>query len=208
MLDGWSNGKWKCSECGIVISHSIYGKDIAPFGEVSDHLQDHAEQWMEQQKRKKMKQISTDIAAFMSKFQQAIDGNVVQVDAAADRLLSELGRYLIHDAKKWYKIGNEKKSIKAFRAALMIEELGEMLQALGDGNDVELLDATLDQIFVGVGTALAFGITTEQLQKGWDAVQASNMSKSFDPVNQKIRKGKAYFPVDLISILRSNEDDS
>ena len=153
-----------------------------------------------------MKQISTDIVAFMQKFNQSTDNYVIQVDAAADRLLQVLGRKLIDLSKGWYRIGNEKKSIKAFRTALMMEELGETVLALGKGNEVSLFDATLDQVYVVVGTALAYGITVDQLTKGWDAVHASNMTKTLTKDGKKIGKGREYVPVDLVSILRSNED--
>ena len=117
-----------------------------------------------------MKQIATDMMALMQKFKHATDNNVIQVDAAADRLLQAFGREFIRLAKGGYKIGNEKKSIKAFRTAVMMEELGEMIQALGGGKEIELFDATIDQVDVVVGTALAYGITIDHVTTGGDAV--------------------------------------
>jgi hypothetical protein len=57
------------------------------------------------------------------------------------------------------------------------EELDELKQAVEDHNIVEIFDALLDITYVGLGNgALVFGLKDKML-KGYNEVQASNMSK-------------------------------
>lgn len=60
------------------------------------------------------------------------------------------------------------------RARLMLEELGETLIALRDGNRVELADGLADLVYVTVGTAITFGIPFNEV---WREVHRSNMAK-------------------------------
>lgn len=57
------------------------------------------------------------------------------------------------------------------------EELDELKQAVEDNNIIEIFDALLDIAYVGLGNgALVFGLKDKML-KGYNEVQASNMSK-------------------------------
>jgi len=60
------------------------------------------------------------------------------------------------------------------RKSLILEEVGETLKAIDDGDLVEVADGIADSIVVLVGTALEFGIDLTAI---WDEVQRSNMSK-------------------------------
>lgn len=65
-------------------------------------------------------------------------------------------------------------NLLALRARLMLEELGETLMAMAEGNLPDVADGIADLEYVAVGTAIALGIEHDRV---WEAVQASNMDK-------------------------------
>ena len=93
------------------------------------------------------------------------------------------------------------------RAALILEECLETIDAIKEGNLVAIADGLADSIYVLVGTALEYGIP---LHKVWDAVQEANMAK-VDPTtgkvlrreDGKVLKPEGWTPPDIAGILRA-----
>lgn len=96
------------------------------------------------------------------------------------------------------KVGDE----RLYRAHLMIEELAEALEALGNQDEAALADATADLRYVVIGTDVTFGIPSEAVDH---AVHQSNMSKAvrskLDP--RMKNKGPDYKPPDIAAAIRS-----
>jgi len=92
---------------------------------------------------------------------------------------------------------------RVLRAHLMIEELGELLEAMANRNEVGALDALTDLTYVVFGTAVTLDLP---LDEAFQEVHRSNMTKqkmSNDPGKERIRdKGPNYVPADLDAILR------
>ena len=66
------------------------------------------------------------------------------------------------------------------REILFLEEWQELKRALNAGDVVEELDATVDMIYILLGTAVnRFGVDT--IQQAFDLVHANNMNKFFSP---------------------------
>lgn len=65
-------------------------------------------------------------------------------------------------------------NVLALRARLLLEELGETLVAMEEGNLAEVADGLADLEYVTVGAAIALGIEHDRV---WEAVQAANMDK-------------------------------
>lgn len=97
------------------------------------------------------------------------------------------------------------------RHDLIAEEFDEFTQACAEQDLVGVADALADLIYVVVGAAHHFGIP---LDKVWDEVQLSNMSK-VDPANGKVRKrpdgkvlkGPEYFPPNVRRALGFDGDE-
>lgn len=64
-----------------------------------------------------------------------------------------------------------------FRVKRQAEECEELWEAYLEHDIVGGFDALLDAVYIAVGTALRFGITPEQWDKGFAAVHAANMRK-------------------------------
>ena len=67
---------------------------------------------------------------------------------------------------------------------LLYEELGELMKARVDRDEVEAFDAVLDCIVVLIGLGLSFGWPMEE---GWREVMRSNFAK-IDPVTGKVTR--------------------
>lgn len=88
---------------------------------------------------------------------------------------------------------------------LIREEATELFDAVGTNRKSEMFDALLDIIVVCIGAGLSAGFP---MQKGWDEVIRSNMSK-VDPItgkvlrrsDGKIIKGESYRPPNLESLI-------
>ena len=91
------------------------------------------------------------------------------------------------------------------RYDLIKEELNELELAMKSKNLKEIADALADILYVTYGAGHAFGI---DLDKCFDEVQASNMSKLSDdgkPIYNeagKVMKGPKYFKPDLNKFLK------
>lgn len=86
------------------------------------------------------------------------------------------------------------------RAHLMLEELGELLVAMGDKDDEAILDGLADLCYVVIGTAIDYKLP---LAEAFDEVHRSNMTK-FRVEEGDIRmrdKGPDYSPPDIKGIL-------
>lgn len=86
---------------------------------------------------------------------------------------------------------------------LMTEELEEYWHSMVKGDIVEVCDALIDMQYVLLGMFRKHGISLETIEKMFDEVHASNMSKLGDdgkPIlrdDGKILKGKNYFKPNL-----------
>lgn len=88
------------------------------------------------------------------------------------------------------------------RIALMQEEVNELRDALDKMDEVEILDAGVDSLYIILGTMHEAGVL-DKFSKAWDLVHANNMTKLDE--NGKVQKneqGKVikpanYKPVDL-----------
>lgn len=75
-----------------------------------------------------------------------------------------------------------------YRAHLIIEEVGEVLDALGKREEVDLADALGDLIYVLLGTAVTYDIPMEEV---FDEIHRSNMTKTRDAKNDpRMKQGK------------------
>jgi predicted HAD superfamily Cof-like phosphohydrolase len=92
------------------------------------------------------------------------------------------------------------------------EELSELRRGVATGDDVEVIDALVDLVYVALGTAHLCGFPFTQV---WDAVHAANMKKvraarvcdskrgsTFDVV-----KPKGWKKPDVAKILRRTRDN-
>ena len=89
---------------------------------------------------------------------------------------------------------------RALRAELMLEELGESLEAMAENDELLLLDGLADLLYVAVGTATTFALPVEA---AFTEVHRSNMSK--EPRIQHSAgvtgKGPGFKPPDLRRVL-------
>ena len=104
------------------------------------------------------------------------------------------------------KYGNINKERYNLRYELMREENKEYLEACEDNNEVEIIDALTDQLFVLLGTYAEHGVSRELLDKSFKEVLDSNFSKmeKGNPVfreDGKILKGSNYFKPNLKKVL-------
>lgn len=107
-------------------------------------------------------------------------------------------------------ISNEKTN--TLRINLLAEELGELKDALDQGDMVETLDALIDLQYVLDGAFLSFGLQSVK-QAAFDEVHRSNMSKLGEdgkPIvresDGKILKGPNYFKPDISQFIETKKD--
>lgn len=90
--------------------------------------------------------------------------------------------------------------VRLMRAWLMVEELGEVLDALFKQDDVELMDGLADLMYVVIGTAIQFDLP---LAEAFDAVHESNMTKEpLVSMKTGYKDVPTYKPPNLVKILR------
>ncbi len=93
---------------------------------------------------------------------------------------------------------------RGMRRKLILEEVGEYLQAEIDDNLVEVADALADLVYVAIGACITYGIPFDEL---FNEVQRSNMSKldrDGKPIYRedgKVLKGPDFYEPDIASIL-------
>jgi len=92
---------------------------------------------------------------------------------------------------------------EVLRYQLLKEEYEEYLQAFGSGNEVDLLDAICDMIYILCGTAVVMGA---DLDGAFNEVHRSNMSK-WPPTYRedgKLLKGESFSPPVLEPFLNND----
>lgn len=97
-------------------------------------------------------------------------------------------------------------TVKVLRLRLLMEELGELSEAIHTNNLVEIADGLADLIYVAVGCAIAYGIP---IDKVFAEVHRSNMTKTGHKPNVegekyaagKTGKGEGYEPPSIAPIL-------
>ncbi len=97
----------------------------------------------------------------------------------------------------------ETKDPRALRAELMLEELGESLEALAKGHELALLDGLADLLYVTFGTATTFDLPATL---AFQEVHRSNMTKSrrLDHAAGVTGKGPQFRPPDLRRVLNQH----
>ena len=67
--------------------------------------------------------------------------------------------------------------VRAKRLHLILEEVGELIDAMVEFDSVMMLDALVDLLYVVIGTAVTFGLP---LTEGFYEIHRSNMTKDLD----------------------------
>ena len=88
-----------------------------------------------------------------------------------------------------------------FRSRLLTEENKEYYDACLSKDKVKIADSLADMMYVLVGTCIAHGITMDQMERLFDEVHASNMTKTHSSTNQKLVKGSAYVEPEILLAL-------
>jgi predicted HAD superfamily Cof-like phosphohydrolase len=93
------------------------------------------------------------------------------------------------------------KDQRYLRAELMIEELGEVVMAMHELDEVELLDGLADLLYVTAGTATQLDVP---LDAAFWEVHRSNMTKHKAAASHQGDKGKGadYSPPDISGLLK------
>ena len=90
----------------------------------------------------------------------------------------------------------------SLRKSLLQEEVDELSDAVVKNDQVEILDAVIDIIYIALGTAHECGVL-DKVSKAWDLVHRNNMTKLgadgkvVKNENGKVIKPSNYLPVDL-----------
>lgn len=154
-----------------------------------------------------MQTTSTDVRAFHNKHGFPCDMNLRQAPVREDTVklldiaetLAKLAEQIKPIALASQKQGDE----RLYRTHLIVEEVAEAVQAMGQGDEVELADATADLRYVTLGTDVTFGIPSEAVDH---EVHKSNMSKAVRDKTKDPRmknKGPNYKPPDIAAALES-----
>ena len=94
------------------------------------------------------------------------------------------------------------KNMKILRAQLMVEELGETIDAMNRGDAAAMLDGQCDLVYVVGGTIDAFGFNDCFLD-AFRQTHESNMTKANRNGKPRVRdKGDGWAPVDYARILK------
>jgi len=119
-------------------------------------------------------------------------------------LIRECGNMLLNTADRLQRAACESQAqgdCRLYRAALMMEELGETLIALANKDIIETADGLTDLLYVVVGTFVTFGLPMAKL---FEEVHDSNMTKK-PPTSDDPRmrdKGTGYKPPDIEGVLK------
>jgi len=145
---------------------------------------------------------------FHSKHGFAINEPLERQTLGASSELNRIGIMLIELSKAWEngtlhpdmdRPGDY--DLRLIRAHLIVEEVGELLVAMSQCNEVQTLDGLCDAVYVLVGTAVAFGLPFDA---GFLEVQRSNMTKEADGSERLRHKGNTYEPPDLLRIIEEH----
>lgn len=149
------------------------------------------------------------VEQFHIKIQAKVRGRLQEdVDPEVSKRLRSLSTMLAGDASKMLEAFKKAGDHRALRAHLIVEEVGEALQALAEGDEERLLDALADLQYVTQGTAVTYDLP---LEEAFTEVHRSNMTKEpqiSDPDRARVRaKGPNYSPPDLRSVLHAWRGD-
>ena len=92
------------------------------------------------------------------------------------------------------------------RVELMLEELGEAIEGIGESNRVKTLDGLVDAAYVVIGTATQFNLP---FNKAFEEVHRSNMTKQAKgAVSHSGDKGKGagFSPANLVKIITAHDE--
>lgn len=126
---------------------------------------------------------------------------------------NEVSEALIHAADKIHAVSSNLENFisgadkRGLRGHLCAEEVSELLLALAVGDEVKVLDALSDLLYVAIGTAVTFDLP---LGDAFVEVHHSNMSKEKqedDASKDRLRKkGDNYRPPNLAKIMEFYEN--
>lgn len=121
-------------------------------------------------------------------------------DEDADGTLDDLATDLQDAAAKLEKQCANIRDVRLHRAQLLVEELGETIEAMCHQDEVALIDGLSDTLFVAIGTSETFGLPTEA---GLNEVCDSNLTKAArSDADHRLRdKGASYVPPKLGRVL-------
>lgn len=146
------------------------------------------------------------VREFHEKFGFSLDKDLdTYTDVDISRILRVLGTELVEIANRWKdqaEKAQEDGDERLYRAHLMVEELGETLQSLGLRDKVLTADGLTDLKYVVEGTLITYGFPSRAL---FEEVHASNMTKSRDPTDRRMRRkdpARGYKKPDIEGVLR------
>lgn len=154
------------------------------------------------------------VEAFHLRFGFPVKRRILQ-DNDLDRSthLRELGEQLQEDANNLLDdaitSAREENDNRFYRAHLIMEEVGEVLDAMGERDEVNLADALGDLIYVVLGTAVTYDIPLEEV---FDEIHRSNMTKTRNAKDDpRMKKGKlkaSYSPPDIRKAIDKGRKDA
>lgn len=121
-----------------------------------------------------------------------------------DRIAQDVGE-LANVALKAY---SQTHDPRLLRAHLIAEEFGELVQAMRNRNERDVLDGSCDLVYVAVGTATSFDLPFDE---GFAEIHRSNMTKSTareansdsKAIGERVTgKGPDFEPPRLLSIIK------
>lgn len=88
----------------------------------------------------------------------------------------------------------------SLRKSLLQEEVDELADAVSKNDQVEILDAVIDIIYIALGTAHECGVL-DKVSKAWDMVHENNLTKlGADGKVVKNQNGKVVKPSNYVSV--------
>ena len=141
------------------------------------------------------------VREFHEKFGYSVNRHLSEFSESSE--IGVVGHTLCQTAKHLVENGGRNDLLK-LRAHLMLEELGEALEALGRKDEVALLDGLGDLLYVVWGTAVSLGLP---LEEAFVEIHKKNMLKDRQE-GRPGHPGKAenYLPPDLESILQAYKE--
>jgi NTP pyrophosphatase (non-canonical NTP hydrolase) len=145
-----------------------------------------------------MEQEQRMVLAFMAKNEFVVHTKLEDIPISDnDDELVAAGKYLIELSEKLkHRAARTPGDHRLVRAFLLIEEVGELMAGMGDGDEVEMADALADIAYIVLGTAVTFSVP---LKTVFDEVHRSNMTKTRRREDRHLKadKGAAYSPPDV-----------
>jgi predicted HAD superfamily Cof-like phosphohydrolase len=134
-------------------------------------------------------------------FFEAIQPQCAQDLEQESKCLLEIAESMKDTAMEAQKSGDE----SLYRAYLMMEELGETLEAMANKDPEKFADGLADLMYVVVGTAITYGLPIAEV---FAEVHRSNMTKKLRvPGNERMRdKGPSYQPPRIAEAIQRGLD--